>query len=87
MRKCRAGTRHSLVKLGWQVPLAPPPRFLASPSPSCPLMFMPQHLTVLSFCSEKQQKITDRLRSGSDTLGKSATQGMQSHRPPKWCWI
>jgi len=32
--------------------LTPSPRFPPRPSPSCPLLFLPQHLTVVSSCQE-----------------------------------
>ena len=49
-----------MVDLGGHGPLAPSPGFETSPIPSCPLIFMPQHLTVASSCGEKQSWITDR---------------------------
>ena len=55
----RAGTKEAAVELGGHEPLALLPRFEVSPSPSCPLKFKPQHLTVASSCGEKQP--TDRL--------------------------
>ena len=47
-------------ELGGQEPLASSPRFEVSPSPSCPALFCPQHLSVVSSCGEKQLRITDR---------------------------
>ena len=47
-----AGKRAAEVELGGHEPLARSPRFEVSPSPSCPLMFQPQHLTVASSCGE-----------------------------------
>ena len=60
VRTFEAGPRDAVVELGGQGPLASSPRFSVSPSPSCPLMFQPQHLTVVSFCGRKQPSITDR---------------------------
>ena len=71
-----AGTREAVVELGGHEPLALSPRFEVSPSPSCPLVFKPQHLTVASSCAEKQP--TDR--SSIDRWGESFTQGLQVHR-------
>jgi len=55
-----AGSIEAAVELGGHEPLAWSPRLEVSPSPSCPLKFQPQHLTVASSCGEKQP--TDRLR-------------------------
>ena len=60
VRTCGAGTTDAVVELGGQGPLAPSPWFGTPPIPSCPLIFMPQHLTVASSCGEKQSRITDR---------------------------
>jgi len=54
------GTRDTVVKLGGQGPSASSPRLKVSPSPSWPLMFQPQHLTVASSCGEEQPRFTDR---------------------------
>jgi len=64
-----AGTKDAvvhMVELGGQGPLASSPRVETSPSPSCPLIEKPQHLTVVSFCGEKQHMITDWLRLSID---------------------
>jgi hypothetical protein len=53
VRTRRAGTCDAVVELGGQGPLASSPRLKVSPSPSCPLSFCPQHLTVASSCREK----------------------------------
>jgi hypothetical protein len=63
---------------GGRGPLAPSPGLDSSPSPSCPLMFMPQHLTVASSCGETQPNITNRLRIGIDIWGEPFNQGLQS---------
>ena len=47
------------VELGGQGPLISSPRLKVSPSPSCPALFLPQHLTVASSC-EKHPRITER---------------------------
>ena len=65
------GTRGAVVKLGGQGPLASSPRFEVSPSPSCPLMFQPQHLTVASSCGENRPKITDRIMFSLKIWGES----------------
>ena len=54
------GPRDAEVELGGQGPLVLSPRLTVSPSPSCPLMFQPQHLTVASSCGEEKPRITDR---------------------------
>jgi hypothetical protein len=59
-----ADTSDAVVELGGQGPLASSPRFEESPSPSCPSLFRPQHLSVASSCGEKQPRITDRLIKG-----------------------
>ena len=38
------------LKLGGHGPLASSPLLAVSPSPSCPLLFQPQHLMVASSC-------------------------------------
>ena len=43
-----ASTRDAVMELGGQRPLASSPRSEVSPSPSCPYLFWPQHLTVAS---------------------------------------
>ena len=58
------------VGLGGQGPLAPSPRLLRSPCPSCPEAPQPQHLTVASSCG-----ISDEFRIGS--WGESFTQGLK----------
>ena len=72
----RKSTKEAAVELGGHEPLALLPRFEVSPSPSCPLKFKPQHLTVASSCGEKQP--TDRL--GKDWSGESLTHGLQVNR-------
>ena len=54
MRARGVGTQTAVVELGRQGPLALSPRFEVSPSPSCPLRFQPQHLTVASSCGETE---------------------------------
>ena len=82
MRTRGAGTRDAVMEFGRQGPLASSPRLKVSPSPSCPLMFMPQHLTVVSFCGEQQPRITDRLRTSIDLYVRSFTQCNALRRPP-----
>jgi len=72
-----ASTRDAVVELGGRGPLALSPRVEVSPSPSCPLMFQPQHLTVVSFCGEKQPRITDWLRISIDKWGSHSPQGIR----------
>ena len=67
----------TVVELGGQGPLALSPRVAVSPSPSCPLMFQPQHLTAVSFCSEKHPRVTDRLRISIDKWGSHSPQGIR----------
>ena len=74
MRTLVAGTRDAVTEFGGQGPLALSPRLKVSPSPSCPLMFMPQHLTVVSFCGEQQPRIIDRLWISIDLRFGSITQ-------------
>ena len=57
------------VELGGQGPLALAPRRAVSPSPSCPLLFQPQHLMVASSCGKKQVRVTDQFWDG--ILGES----------------
>ena len=54
MRTRGAGTRDAVV--GGQGPLALSPRLAVSPSPSCPLLLLPQHLTLASSCGEEQPR-------------------------------
>jgi hypothetical protein len=63
---------------GGQGPLASTPRCEVSPNPSCPSLFLPQHLTVASSCGEKQPRVTDWLRG--DEFGESFTERRQAHR-------
>ena len=55
MRTHGAGTKDAvvhMVELGGQGPLASSPRFEMSPSPSFPLVLLPQHLRVVSSCGD-----------------------------------
>ena len=72
------GTTDAVVELGGQGPCALSPRFEGSPSPSCPLMFQPQHLTVASSCGENQPKITDRTMFSLNLWGESFANMPQS---------
>ena len=68
----------TVVGLGGQGPLAAPPRFELSPSPSCPESFRPQHLRVASSCGKKQPRITNRCENCTNTLGASCAQGLEA---------
>ena len=72
------GTRDAVVELGGQGPFALSPRFEVSPSPSCPLMFHPQHLMVASSCGENQPKITNRKIVCFEIWGESFAKVPQS---------
>ena len=56
MRTRKAGKRNAVVELGGQGPLALSPRLTVSPCPSCPLLLLPQHLTLASSCGEEQPR-------------------------------
>jgi len=70
-----AGKRDAVFFIGGQGPLASPPRSAVSPIPSCPLLFPPQHLTVVSSCGEKQPWVTDQ--PNKDGWGEYFTEGIQ----------
>jgi len=68
-----------VVDLGGQGPLASSPRFAESPSPNCPALFKPQHLTIVtivSSCGKKQPRITGRFSSGINMWDESVTKGL-----------
>ena len=83
MSRRGASMRDAVVELGGQGPLALSPRVAVSPCPSCPLMFQPQHFTVASFCSEKQPRITDRLRKSVDKRGINSHQDIKQADPQR----
>jgi hypothetical protein len=56
-----ADTSNAVEELGRQGPLASSPRVEVSPSPSCPRLFLPQHLTVALSCGEKEPRVSHRL--------------------------
>ena len=82
MRTRGVGERDAVVELGGQGPLASSPRLKLSPSPSCPWILSPQHLTVASSCGEKHTTITDRSKIGG--WGQSFNQeGLRCAHPQR----
>jgi hypothetical protein len=82
VRTRETGTHAAVVELGGPGPLASSPQLEVSPCPSCPLMFQPQHLTVVSFCSQRQPRITGRSGISIDIRGESFAQGAAVALPP-----
>jgi len=80
----RERARERETELAGQGPLASSPRCTMSPSPSCPCVLSPQHLTVASSCGEKHVRVTDWLRiagcDGSFTGGASGELVLQVAR-------
>jgi len=79
-----AGTRHAVVELGGQGPLASSPRPEVSPCPSRPWPLPPQHLTVASSCRERDNRGSLEVEGSGESLVSRVSEGFHRGHWSVW---